>query len=108
MKLLKRWQIEKTDLNESDVAWLTGCCNRLQVNNESHIFKNLVDKTGRNIMVPKGQTILVETVSEKQESMLKLKYEGSLTLMRVEHWDERDIQQRIDYYGEDWARTDEY
>lgn len=100
MKLVKGWRIEKLDLDESDVAWLTGCCNRLQVDDESHVFKNLVDATGRSIMVPKGRTILVETVSEKQESMLKLKYEGELTLMRVEHWDERDIQQRIDYYSE--------
>ena len=84
----------------ADVAWLTGCCNSLQVKSDDRTFNNLIDsRTGQKITVSgSGQEILVETTSEEQESMLKLKYEGSLTLMRVDHYDDRDIQQRIDYY----------
>jgi hypothetical protein len=105
MKLIKRWRIEKPDLDKADVAWLTGCCNRLQVKGDDPQLYAFYSTGLFKITGPRQ--ILVETDSEEQESMLKLKYEGSLTLMLVEHWDERDIQQRIDYYGEDWSRTDE-
>ena len=96
MKTVSCWRIEKDLLDEADVAWLTGCCNRLQVKGDDpklHQFYStgLVKFTG-------PRAILVETIDKKQESMLKLKYEGSLTLISVMHYDERDIQQRIDYY----------
>ena len=108
MKLLKRWRIHRDLLTEADVAWLTGCCNNLEVTHNTHEFKNLRGSNGSLIEV-EDIRILVDTVDDSQESMLKLKYGGTgeLQLWRVEHWDERDIQQRIDYYGEYMGRKDE-
>lgn len=102
-RLVSCWRIEKVCIDEADVAWLTGCCNRLQVKNDDRTFNNLINvNTGSPITISgSGQEILVETTSEEQESMLKLKYEGSLTLISVMHYDDRDIQQRIDYFTND-------
>jgi hypothetical protein len=96
MRTVSCWRIEKDRLDESDVAWLTGCCNRLQVKGDDPQLYPFYS-TGL-VKIDGPRAILVETVSNEQESMLKLKYEGSLTLITVMHYDDRDIQQRIDYY----------
>lgn len=99
MRTVSCWRIEKDRLDEADIAWLTGCCNRLQVKGDdpqTHQFYS----TGL-FKITGPRQILVETVSKEQEAMLKLKYEGQLTLFSVMHYDDRDIQQRIDYFTND-------
>ena len=99
MRIIKRWRINKPQLDESDYNWINGCCNKLESKVESHDFHNLVNhRNGQPISIAGRAEYWVDTINDEQESMLKLKYEGELTLMRVEHYDERDIQQRIDYY----------
>ena len=96
MRTVSCWRIEKDLLDEADIAWLTGCCNRLQVKGDDPQLYPFYS-TGL-VKIGGPRQILVETVSDEQQSMLKLKYEGCLTLISVIHCDERDIQQRIDYY----------
>lgn len=107
MKLIKQWRVQKDEITQADIAWLTGCCQKLDVKYE---FKNLFDHQGRSVQARGNGQVFVDTVDDDQEAMLRLKYGGTgqLILMRVEHWDDRDIQQRVDYYEEDWNRTDEH
>ena len=85
--IIKSWRIEKDSVNDADIAWLSGCCNRLEVKQDSWTYDNLISHQTRKVITIEGlgKTILVETVSEEQESMLKLKYEGQLTLMSAIH-----------------------
>ena len=96
MRTVSCWRIEKDRLDDADIAWLTGCCNQLRVTGDDPQTYQFYNTGLSKITGP--QAILVETDSEKQESMLKLKYEGQLTLFSVMHYDDRDIQQRIEYY----------
>ena len=90
-KTVKCWSIEKDQIDDSDIAWITGCCNRLQIRDD--MLDRLKFHAANGIFNVAGhRTILVETVNEEQESMLKLKYEGALTLMSVMHYGDGEAE----------------
>lgn len=98
MRTVSCWRIEKDRLDEADIAWLTGCCNKLEVTGDT-VNESLVPYYTSGLLKITGpRQILVETVSDEQESMLKLKYEGCLTLLKVKLHDSRGIEQRVDYF----------
>lgn len=87
MMITKTWIINKKNLDEADLAWLRGCCNRIETKVlERHDFTNLISSlTRQSITMPGRAETTVETVSDEQESMLKLKYSGHLLLKTVIH-----------------------
>ncbi len=85
--ITKTWIINKKNLDEADLAWLRGCCNRIETTVlERPDFSNLVSSLTRRPMIMSGRAeTTVETVSDAQESMLKLKYAEYLLLKTVIH-----------------------
>jgi hypothetical protein len=90
--IIKNWVVTISNLTEADVHWLSGCCNNLYV--ESKPFNNLRNPCGEVLQIP---VVRVETINDDQEAMLKLKYEGQLTLMTVVHTDDLDYYDETDY-----------
>lgn len=91
MKLIKQWHISFFD--ENDIAYLKGLECDFEVNNKV----NLIEVTGPNgnvyQMVDRNTNygIYVTTTTEKQESMLMLKYSGEIQLLRA-------------FYADEWLR----
>ena len=91
MKLIKQWHISFFD--ENDIAYLKGLGCDLEVNDKV----KLIEVTGPNGRVYQmadrnsNYGIYVTTTTEKQESMLMLKYSGEIQLLRA-------------FYADEWLR----
>ena len=77
MKLYKTWLIDKPDFNEADLLWCRKYADSVQVNQD----RDKVIVNGMPVYFAKGRTITVETVTQKQENMLQLKYSPMLLLV---------------------------
>lgn len=79
----KLWIVRKTKFNESDIRVIQGlgCEFDLKLDESQEIYAN--GKVYRYVGSPPILTIT--TTCEKQESMLKLKYDDRLILMQVYH-----------------------
>ena len=87
MTHFKRWILTARPLDESDVTWIKGLgCDfsmqakeplKVMYGNQVHTFSNL-----------RSNQIQVITTTDKQETMLKLKYGNEITLGSVIYVDE--------------------
>jgi hypothetical protein len=81
MKLIKRWQLNKTTVDEADVLWLRKYSRKLDVKNDVREFET----HGKTFQYHNKMDIFVQTETREQENMLQLKY-GNLLFLMTQTW----------------------
>lgn len=82
MKLIKRWQLNKSTFEQDDYIWLKRYSHWVDVKSDIQTYDVF---PGRQIQVAGKSEIYIQTATQEQQDMLQLKY-GDILFLLSQTW----------------------